>query len=99
MPATFTTKYLGLGLSAEDEEKLRTRVEQLFKQYPDYWTVSIFGAQDNDVWQLKVTASDGHRTWEHGLHGRDGERNIEKILTILEQSIVKLPPAAAKASS
>jgi hypothetical protein len=99
VPATLTTKYLGVGLSAEDEKKLRARTEQLFRQIPDNWTVSIVGAQNNDVWQLNITASDGHRTWERGLHGRDGEHSIEKILDILEQSIIKIAPAAAKASS
>jgi len=88
MPATVSADYLG---NPETEKKLRARVEEFFKKYPDDWRVSIFGAQTNTVWELKVTASDGRKEWIHRLHGEDGGHDIETILTVLEQITVELP--------
>jgi len=90
MPATVSTNYLG---NPETEKKLRAGVEEFFKKYPDHWRVSILGAQTNTVWELKVTASDGRKEWVHRLHGEDGGHDVEKILTVLEQITVELPPS------
>jgi hypothetical protein len=95
MPVTVSTKYLG---HPEIEEKLRAGVEEFFKKYPDSWTVSILGAQTNTVWELKVTASDGRGEWVHRLHGEDGGHDIEKILTVLEQITIELPPSQSSLS-
>jgi hypothetical protein len=97
MPATVTTNFLGI--SSDDEQRLRARVEHFFDQYPENWTLSILGAQNNTIWKLRVTASDGHTTWEHNLHGEDGGHDIDKILTVLDKITLQIPPIASSASS
>jgi len=91
MPAIVTTDFLG---NPELEHELRERVENFFKRYLDNWTVSILGAQNNDVWELKVTAPDG-REREHRFDGKDGGHDVQQIVAVLEQMVMSLRSARA----
>ncbi len=86
MPAMVTTDFLG---NPEMEQTLRARVEQFFKRYLDNWTVSILGAQDNDVWKFKITAPDG-RELANEFHAHDGGHDIEKIMAVVERITMSL---------
>jgi len=86
MPAIVTTKFLG---GPEVEQRLAVRVEQFFKRYLDNWTISILGAQANDVWKLEVIAPDG-RTQVHEFHGHDSGHDIENIMAVVEQITMSL---------